>query len=52
VGHALILETTFLIDLEREERRGRPGAAVGFLEAHAETRLYLPFTVAGEWRPA
>lgn len=45
---ALILETTFLIDLDREERRGAPGAAVRFLEAHAECRLYLPFTVAGE----
>lgn len=48
MGRALILETTFLIDLEREERRGRPGPAVAFLEAQAETRLYLPFTVAGE----
>jgi predicted nucleic acid-binding protein len=48
VGRALILETTFLIDLEREERRRTPGPAVSFLEDHAEARLYLPFTVAGE----
>jgi hypothetical protein len=27
VGDALILETTFLIDLEREAARGAPGAA-------------------------
>ncbi|MCC6161793.1 MAG: type II toxin-antitoxin system VapC family toxin [Acidobacteria bacterium] len=48
MGRALILETTFLIDREREERRSRPGPAIAFLEAHPDTRLYLPFTVAGE----
>ena len=44
----LILETTFLIDLEREHRRGRPGRAVNFLEANEQARLYLTFTIAGE----
>jgi tRNA(fMet)-specific endonuclease VapC len=44
----LILETTFLIDLEREHRRGRPGKAVAFLEANEQARLYLTFTIAGE----
>lgn len=48
MGRALILETTFLIDLEREERRAKPGPAVAFLEGHPDTRLYLPFIVAGE----
>lgn len=44
----LILETTFLIDLERELARGTPGAAQAFLEQHAAAPLYLTFTVAGE----
>jgi tRNA(fMet)-specific endonuclease VapC len=48
VGRPLILETTFLIDLEREHSRGRPGPAVAFLEANENARLYLPFVVAGE----
>ena len=48
MGGSLIVETTFLIDLDREERRGAPGPAVAFLEAHADVRLYLPFIVAGE----
>ncbi len=48
MGRPLILETTFLIDLEREHHRGRPGPAVTFLEANGEARLYLSFVVAGE----
>jgi tRNA(fMet)-specific endonuclease VapC len=48
VGRALILETTFVIDLEREHNRGTPGRAVAFLEAREDARLYLTFTVAGE----
>lgn len=47
MGRALILETTFLIDLEREHHRAA-GQAVAFLEANAEARLYLPFVVSGE----
>lgn len=48
MGPSLILETTFLIDLEREHNRGRPGAAVAFLEAYDAARLYLTFTILGE----
>lgn len=48
MGRSLILETTFLIDLEREHNRGRPGPAVAFLESHEDARLYLPFVVTGE----
>lgn len=44
----LIVETTFLIDLEREIRRGIQGSATRFLESHVEDRLYLTFTVIGE----
>jgi tRNA(fMet)-specific endonuclease VapC len=47
VGRSLILETTFLIDLEREHHRSA-GSAVAFLEANPDARLYLPFVVAGE----
>lgn len=48
MGEALILETTFLIDLERERHRRRPGKAAAFLQAHEPARLYLTFTIAGE----
>jgi tRNA(fMet)-specific endonuclease VapC len=48
MGRSLIVETSFLIDLEREHNRGVPGPAVAFLEANADARLYLPFIVAGE----
>ena len=48
MGRALILETTFLVDLEREHHRDVPGPAVGFFEGHGDARLYLPFIVAGE----
>lgn len=48
MGRALILETTFLIDLERAHHRGVPGPAIAFLEQNQEARLYLPFVVAGE----
>lgn len=48
MGPSLIVETTFLIDLEREHNKGRPGRALAFLESHEDARLYLPFIVAGE----
>jgi len=48
VGRSLILETSFLVDLEREHNRGALGPAIAFLEANSEARLYLPFIVAGE----
>jgi tRNA(fMet)-specific endonuclease VapC len=44
----LILETTFLMDLEREAHRGTPGPAHAFLQAHGDTRLSLTLTTAGE----
>jgi predicted nucleic acid-binding protein len=48
VERALILDTTFLVDLEREHNAGAPGRAVAFLDAHADANLYLPFVVPGE----
>lgn len=44
----LILETTFLIDLERELHRGEPGPVQMFLEEHARAPLLITFTIAGE----
>ena len=46
--HALILETTFLIDLERELVKGEKGPAQRFLESHATHRLFVTPTIAGE----
>jgi len=48
MGRALILETNFLIDLEREHRRGAPTGAIDFLTRMEGARLYLPAIVAGE----
>jgi tRNA(fMet)-specific endonuclease VapC len=48
VEKALILETTFLIDLERELARKLEGPAQKYLQAHASHRLYITFTTAGE----
>ncbi len=45
---ALVLETTFLVDLERERRRDREGPAHEALARHAGDRLFVTFTVAGE----
>lgn len=45
---ALILETTFLIDLEREQRGDHRGPAREFLEKHSEARLCITPTIAGE----
>jgi tRNA(fMet)-specific endonuclease VapC len=44
----LILETTFLIDLEREALRDRPGPALAFLDAFEPARLHIPLVTAGE----
>lgn len=44
----MILETTFLVDLDREVSRGQSGAAQKFLEKHAEEHFYITFTIAGE----
>jgi predicted nucleic acid-binding protein len=44
----MILDTTFLVDFERERRGKKPGAAHQFLQQHLETRFAITFTVAGE----
>lgn len=44
----LILETTFLVDLDREISRRSDGPAQEFLKSHANERLYITFTIAGE----
>ena len=44
----LILETTFLVDLERELARGKTGPAQEFLARHAAEPLHITFTIAGE----
>jgi len=48
MADSLILETTFLIDLEREILRSAPGPAHAFLKDHSGHRLYITFAVAGE----
>ena len=45
---ALILETTFLIDLERELLRSTIGPAQEFLQAQGQRRLCISHTIAGE----
>ena len=45
---SLILETTFLVDLERERRAGLEGYAHAFLSEYAESRLFVTETIAGE----
>ena len=48
MGRDLILETTFLVDLEREIRRGSEGPATALLKREATSSLFITFTVAGE----
>lgn len=48
MANALILETTFLIDLEREIAKGNQGPSQIFLEKNAQTRFYITTTIAGE----
>jgi len=48
MAEPLILETTFMIDLERELLRSETGPAQAFLEAHRTDRLHITFTVASE----
>jgi predicted nucleic acid-binding protein len=45
---SLILETTFLVDLEREVHRRENGPAHRFLDENPEQSLYLTFTISGE----
>lgn len=44
----MILETTFLIDLEREAAAGEHGPAHAFLHDHPDRGMHLTFTIAGE----
>ena len=44
----MIIDTNVLIWLERETRKGVPGAATGFFESLSETRLCVTPTIAGE----
>jgi predicted nucleic acid-binding protein len=44
----VILDSTFLVDLEREQRRKRPDAATRFLVSHPQEIFHLCFIVAGE----
>lgn len=44
----MILDSTFLVDLERERKRGEAGAAVGFLGGHEDVSFAITFTIAGE----
>lgn len=44
----LILETTFLVDLEREALRGEEGSAFSFLSERADARLCITLVTAGE----
>jgi tRNA(fMet)-specific endonuclease VapC len=44
----VILDSTFLVDLERERKRRVHGSAAAFLHAHQETHFCLTFTIVGE----
>lgn len=48
MGSGVILETTFLVDLERETAAGRVGPARTFLEKHPDRPMHITFTVTGE----
>jgi len=48
VAERLILETTFLIDLEREARMPNGGPAATFLREHSQTGLCVGVVTAGE----
>jgi tRNA(fMet)-specific endonuclease VapC len=44
----MILDSTFLVDMERERRRGDVGAAIRFLRANEDVPFAITFTIAGE----
>jgi tRNA(fMet)-specific endonuclease VapC len=44
----MILDSTFLVDLERERKRGEQGPAVAFLRTHEDVFFAITFTIAGE----
>lgn len=45
----MILDTTLLIDLYREARRGREGAAAAFLASHREEPTHISIVTFGEF---
>ena len=48
MDRSLILETTFLIDLERERSKRRTGSTRHFLQRHGRYRLFITDVIAGE----
>ena len=48
MGRPLILDTTFIIDLERERRRESLGPASSFLERNPEDELVITETIVGD----
>lgn len=44
----MILDSTFLVDFEREMRRGKEGPATRFLQSNPDEPLMITFTIAGE----
>jgi predicted nucleic acid-binding protein len=48
VEDSLILDSAYLIDLEREIARHSPGPAHRFLERHENQRFFTTFAVSGE----
>ncbi len=45
----MIFDTTFLIDLHRESRRKKPGAAFRFLESHPDTPMWISVVTYAEF---
>jgi tRNA(fMet)-specific endonuclease VapC len=45
----MIFDTTFLIDLHRESRRNKPGAAFRFLESHPDTAMCISVLTYAEF---
>jgi tRNA(fMet)-specific endonuclease VapC len=44
----MILDSTFLVDFERERRKKSEGAATAFLRTHPDNHFCITFTIAGE----
>jgi len=44
----VILDSTFLVDFEREKKRRSPGPASFFLKDHQDTHFCITFTILGE----
>ena len=44
----LIVDSNFVICMEREAKKAEQGSASAFLTKHANERFFMPFTVAGE----